>query len=152
MLKSKYKLMYYDHVTKILVFGMMLFVLSCRATRRNPVPSVPVDILINISLPEYIDLQNVGSYAFVNGGSKGIIVYRVSQEQFIAFDRHSPADASFNCPMPLTPREDNFLELSDSCSTARFSLLDGSAIEGSDVGLRQYMTYFDGSSKVRIYN
>lgn len=108
--------------------------------------------MINISLPQYIDLQNVGSYAFVNGGSKGIIVYRMSYDQFIAFDRHSPAEKSYDCAMPLTPTEENFLELSDTCSAARFSLLDGSAIEGSDVGLRQYMTYFDGGTKVRIYN
>lgn len=103
-------------------------------------------------MPAYIDLQNVGSYAFVEGGSKGIVVYRVAMDQFVAFDRHSPADASFNCAQALTPTTANFLELSDTCSNARFSLLDGSAIQGSDVGLRQYMTFFDGSSKLRIYN
>lgn len=118
----------------------------------NPIPNVPFDITINITLPSYIDLQNVGSYAFVDGGSKGIVVYRMAYDQFIAFDRHSPAEASFNCAQPLTPTEDNFLELSDSCSSARFSLLDGSAIEGSDVGLRRYITHYDGNYKIRIYN
>lgn len=129
-----------------------MFFNNCNPNRKNPIPNVPFDITINISLPQYIDLQNVGSYAFVQGGSKGIIVYRMSYDQFIAFDRHNPSDASFNCAEPLTPRTDNFLELSDSCSNARFSLLDGSAIEGSNVGLRQYMTVYDGAYKVRIYN
>ncbi|MBN9292553.1 MAG: hypothetical protein J0G96_01085 [Flavobacteriia bacterium] len=136
----------------MLIFVIVVTFLGCKSTRRNPIPNIPFDITINITLPAYIDLQNVGSYAYVTGGSKGLIVYRMSYDQFVAFDRHSPAEASFNCDQPLTPREENFLELSDSCSTARFSLLDGSAIEGSDVGLRQYLTYFDGANKVRIYN
>jgi hypothetical protein len=146
--QRKYKLN-----NKIVLFFLILtFVLSCKSNRKNPVPNIPFDLTINISLPAYIDLQNVGSYAFVEGGSKGIIVYRVSMDQFVAFDRHSPADASFNCGEALTPTSSNFLELSDTCSTARFSLLDGSAIQGSDVGLRQYMTFYDGSYKLRIYN
>jgi hypothetical protein len=146
--QRKYKLN-----NKIVLFFLILtFVLSCKSNRKNPGPNIPFDLTINISLPAYIDLQNVGSYAFVEGGSKGIIVYRVSMDQFVAFDRHSPADASFNCGEALTPTSSNFLELSDTCSTARFSLLDGSAIQGSDVGLRQYMTFYDGSYKLRIYN
>lgn len=136
----------------LLIFLAVILLFSCKGTRKNPVPNIPFDLTINISLPAYIDLQNVGSYSYVDGGSKGIIVYRVSIDQFVAFDRHSPADGSFNCGQPLTPTSANFLELSDSCSNARFSLLDGSAIQGSDVGLRQYMTFFDGSYKLRIYN
>jgi len=134
----------------LLLVGWMLS--SCRIQHQNPIPNLPFDITINITLPQYINLQNVGSYAYVNGGNKGIIVYRMAYDQFVAFDRQSPADASFNCPEPLTPRDENYLELADTCSSARFSLLDGSAIQGSEVGLRQYMTYFDGGSKVRIYN
>lgn len=136
------------------IFSLILVtsLLSCVSTRRNPIPNMPFDVTINLSLPQYIDLQNVGSYAFVNAGSKGVIVYRMSYDQFVAFDRHSPAEASYDCDMPLTPRDDNFLELADTCSSARFSLLDGSAIEGSDVGLRQYMTLYNGSNKLRIYN
>lgn len=137
---------------KMLILVIVVTFLGCKSTRRNPIPNIPFDITINITLPAYIDLQNVGSYAYVTGGSKGLVVYRMSYDLFVAFDRHSPAEASFNCDQPLTPREENFLELSDSCSTARFSLLDGSAIEGSDVGLRQYLTHFDGANKVRIYN
>lgn len=138
------------HLLLLVFFGLLL--VQCNPTRKNPIPNIPFDITINLSLPSYIDLQNVGSYAFVEGGSKGIIVYRMSYDQFIAFDRHNPADASYDCPQQLTPTTNNFLELSDSCSNARYSLLDGAAIEGSDVGLRQYMTVYDGGNKLRIYN
>jgi hypothetical protein len=44
------------------------------------------------------------------------------------------------------------LQLDDDCSSAVFSLYDGSAISGSDYGLRQYQTFFDGSSSLRVYN
>lgn len=141
-----------NKILNIVVFVTLFLLSSCYSDRKNPIPNIPFDITINLSLPSYIDLQNVGSYAFVQGGSKGIVVYRMSYDQFIAFDRHNPADGSFNCEQPLTPKQENFLELADTCSNARFSLLDGSVIEGSDVGLRQYLTVYDGMYKLRIYN
>jgi hypothetical protein len=143
---------YRTSIHLLLFLSIGLLFIQCHPNRKNPIPNIPFDITINLTLPSYIDLQNVGSYAFVEGGSKGIIVYRMSYDQFVAFDRHNPADASYECAQQLTPRADNFLELADTCSNARFSLLDGAAIEGSDVGLRQYMTVYDGGNNLRIYN
>jgi hypothetical protein len=134
-----------------LIFSL-IFVGSCKKYKNHPVPSIPFNIPININLPSYNDLQGVGGYAFVNGGSKGIIVYRRSFEEFVAFDRHSPADGGFDCPTPLTPNPENFLELDDPCSGAKFSLFDGSPIKGSDLGLRAYQVVWDGAEIVRIMN
>ncbi|NBW83641.1 hypothetical protein EBR21_18000, partial [bacterium] len=73
----------------------------------HPVPFVPVDITIDIQLPSYSDLQGVGGWTYLNGGSKGIIVYRKGIDEFVAFDRHSPADVNGSCPLPLYPDEQN---------------------------------------------
>lgn len=115
-------------------------------------PSVALDVTIDINLPSYSDLAGVGGWTYVNGGSKGVIVYRRSTEEFVAFDRHSPADEAGDCKTPLTPSEDNFLELLDECNDAKFSLYDGSPIKNSDFGLRQYQTLFNGNNLLRIYN
>ena len=130
----------------------MTFLFGCGKNRQNPVPNIPLDITIDINLPSYNALQGVGSYSYVTGGSRGIIVYRKSLGEFVAFDRHSPADPNGTCPQPLYPDNANFLQLKDSCNNATFSLYDGSPISNSEFGLRQYATQFNGTNLLRIYN
>jgi hypothetical protein len=131
----------------------MVFVWSsCRKNNNNPVPSIPFDMTIDINLPSYSSLIGVGGWTYVAGGSRGIIIYRRAIDEFVAFDRHSPADQEGICSQPLTPDSSNFLQLNDSCSGAKFSLYDGSPISGSEYGLRQYQTVYNGSNLLRIYN
>lgn len=136
----------------ILFVCLVLLYSSCKKNQIHPVPSISFDITIDINLPSYNALIGVGGWAYVNGGSRGIIVYRRSIDEFVAFDRHSPADPDALCVEPLYPDPDNFLTLIDSCSTARYSLYDGSPIQDSEYGLRQYQTSYAGSNLVRIYN
>lgn len=137
--------------TGILLIILITGVLSCKKNKTNPVPSIPFDITIYINLPSYSNLQNVGGFAYVNGGSKGIVVYRKSIDEFVAFDRHSPADDG-NCEKPLEVDSTNYLQLNDLCTQARFSLLDGSPTSGSEFGLRQYQTWWDGATALSIRN
>lgn len=125
--------------------------LSCKKKNAHPVPIIPTDVTINIYLPSYIELTGVGGWAYVSGGSKGIIVYRRGTDDFVAFDRHSPADDGA-CAEPLVVNADNFLLLDDVCTTAQFSLYDGSPVSGSDWGLRQFQTAWDGNDQLRIFN
>lgn len=134
------------------VIVSLLMLQSCGKNNQNPVPNVPVDVTIDLGLPSYFSLQGVSGYAYVNAGSRGIIVYRKSINEFIAFDRHSPADPEGICPLPLYPNPNNFLELIDSCNVASFSLYDGSPISNSEFGLRQYATQYNGANSLRIYN
>jgi hypothetical protein len=103
-------------------------------------------------LPSYNGLVGVGGWTYVAGGSRGIIVYRRAIDEFVAFDRHSPMDPDAICGLPLYPDNDNFLILIDSCSSARYSLYDGSVVANSEYGLRQYATTFNGTNMLRIYN
>jgi hypothetical protein len=138
---------------RFIFIALMVFIwTSCRKNNSNPVPSIPFDMTIDINLPSYSALIGVGGWTYVAGGSKGIIVYRRAIDEFVAFDRHSPADPEGSCPQPLIPDTNNFLQLNDSCSGAKFSLYDGSPISGSDYGLRQYQTVYNGSNLLRIYN
>lgn len=136
----------------ILILVVIFLLTNCKKNNSHPVPSIAFDMNIDINLPSYNALIGVGGWAYVEGGSRGIIVYRRSVDEFVAFDRHSPQDPQSTCPEPLYPDVDNFLTLIDSCSTARFSLYDGSPMEGSEFGLRQYQTTYNGSNIVRIFN
>ncbi len=133
------------------MFGLFTFIFSCKKSTNHPIPSIPFDITINTSLPSYNSLQGVGGWAYVSGGVQGIVVYRKSTDEFVAFDRKSPIVSS-ECKQPLTTNPDNFLHLDDSCTKAKFSLFDGSPISGSEFGLRQYQTQWNGSSTLRIFN
>ncbi|XOV68914.1 MAG: hypothetical protein ACFHU9_06960 [Fluviicola sp.] len=130
----------------------VLLIASCRVNNNHPVPNVPFDVTIDMTLPTYDDLQGVGGYAYVNAGSRGVIVYRRGVDDFVAFDRHSPADVNGVCAQPLTPDDNNFLLLNDTCNNAQFSLYDGSPVSGAEFGLRQYATGWGGGTTLRIYN
>lgn len=136
----------------ILFFILLIAVYACKKNKMHPVPSIPFDVTIDINLPSYNALIGVGTWAYVTGGSRGIIVYRRSLDEFVAFDRHSPEDPGGDCSLPLYPDTNNFLQLNDSCSGAAFSLYDGSPIKGSEYGLRQYQTVYNGTNLLRIYN
>ena len=136
----------------ILCLGFLLLAAKCNKQNQNPVPFVPVDVTIDIQLPSYSNLQGVGGWTYLNGGSRGIIVYRKGIDEFVAFDRHSPADPDGTCLLPLYPDEQNFLQLKDSCNNAVFSLYDGSPVSNSIYGLRQYATQFNGNNLLRVYN
>ncbi|MES2800774.1 MAG: hypothetical protein V4638_12210 [Bacteroidota bacterium] len=137
---------------KIILFVTLLLAFSCNRSNNHPVPSIPFDFTIDINLPSYSGLMGVGGWAYVNGGSRGIIVYRRSIDEFVAFDRHSPTDPEGNCTYPLYPDTANFLILKDSCANSQFSLYDGSPVANSDWGLRQYAAVYNGSNLLRIYN
>lgn len=143
------------HWVKLPLFLIVLLIASASCKKKlqgHPIPSVPFDITIDLSLPSYVDLNGTGGWAYVNGGIKGIVVYRQSYDVFVAFERQSPADPNNTCATPLTTDSTNFLQLNDACSGARFSLYDGSPISGSEWGLRQYQAVWDGSNLLRLYN
>ena len=141
-------------LVKLQIFFVLLFLVSasCKKNKNHPIASIPLDITIDLTLPSYIELTGIGGWAYVNGGIKGIIVYRQSYDVFVAFERQSPEDPENTCSSGLVPNADNFLQLDDPCSNAKFSLYDGSPISGSEWGLRQYQVVWNGSNLLRIYN
>lgn len=136
----------------VICLGLLLLSSKCNNQNQHPVPFVPVDITIDIQLPSYSNLQGVGGWTYLNGGSRGIIVYRKAIDEFVAFDRHAPSDPEGSCSIALYPDDQNFLQLIDSCNNAVFSLYDGSPVSNSIFGLRQYATQFNGNNLLRVYN
>lgn len=140
---------------RFLVIGLLVTLgfFSCKKENLHPVPSIAFNINININLPSYSGLQNIGGYAYVNNiGSKGVVVYRRSIDEFVAFDRQSTADGGLDCD-GVEIDEENTLLVNDVCGTSQFSLYDGSVVNGPAVfGLRGYQTIFDGVYTLNISN
>lgn len=138
---------------KVHIFFLILILFSgCQKNKNHPVASIPFDMQIDLTLPTYQNLNGVGGWAYVNGGIKGIIVYRQSYDVFVAWERQSPEDPENTCSTGLVTDSANFLQLNDPCSNATFSLYDGSPLSNSKWGLRQYQTEWYSGTILRIYN
>lgn len=126
-----------------LIISLVLFCFSCRKDNESLIPYVQVNITKNINNPDLINVKTIGGWAYLNGGSKGILVYRLSDDEIQAYDRHSPVNVEDGCVLEV--EKNNFFVV-DSCSMARFSIEDGLPVnELSRRAMVRYLTTFDGS-------
>ena len=136
-------------LTRIVLPLLLITILISCKKERTQIPYVPVNIQININNPAYIDLNAVSGWTYITGGSKGIVIYRSSLDQFVTFERHCPHLPENNCVVSV---DSTNIMLQDPCSTSRFLLTDGSVIEGpATLGLLRYENTFDGTF-LNIYN
>lgn len=140
----------YRRYILIIQLFLVLLLSSCKESE-YPIPNVPVNQNINLDLPSYAPLNSPGGYAYVEGGSRGIVVYR-NFDEFIALDRHSTYESYKECAI-VEVNPDNSFELIDTCSGSTFSIISGVVISGpAQYGLKRYNTYWDGAYTVNIYN
>jgi nitrite reductase/ring-hydroxylating ferredoxin subunit len=134
----------------VLLFITVIFSLhSCRKND-NSVPDVHVDITINVNEPQFVSLNVVGGWVYITGGSRGIIVYRRSNDQFTALERHCTFDPEKSSAYAVVDST-NLTATDQTCGSA-FQLYDGAVTAGpANKPLKQYHTSFDGMW-VRIYN
>ena len=124
-------------------------IFSCKNQYKD-IPLVNVNIYINIQDPQYQNLSGLGSWAYIEGGSKGIIIFNVDNENYLAYERHCPYDPENICST-VSVDETNLYAV-DTCCKSRYQLLDGVAIDGpGSLPLKAYNTSFDGNI-IRIWN
>ncbi|MDQ3190152.1 MAG: hypothetical protein M3Q58_01010 [Bacteroidota bacterium] len=132
----------------IIIFGSFL---SCQRRDEHPVPYVPVNITLHVSDPEFFNLNAVGGSTQLTGGSRGILVYRKTEDEFMAYDRHCTYDSNNPLSVVMLDPGNSFSAIDTSC-TSQFFLIDGSVQKGpAQFPLRQYQTTFDGV-KLNIFN
>jgi len=128
----------------------LLMSAGCRKDRPGGVPPVLVDISINVNNPAYTDLAVPGGWVYLSGGSLGLIVYRASNEQFVALDRHCPYQTAELCRVFVDDTE--VIARDTACCGSAFLINNGSVTQGpSALNLQQYNTQFNGTT-LRIYN
>ena len=144
------KVTIYKFLSLFCIFSLFLCV-SC-GKQRNVVPIVYVDQYINLSLPSYSSLNIIGGWTYISGGSKGIIIYRQSYNQFSAYDRHCTYNADNPCGKASVDSTNSFVEC--SCDGSQFQIYDGLVMQGpASYSLKNYQTSYDEiNNLLHIYN
>lgn len=132
---------------------------SCKKEEQNPnIPNVFINITIDPNSTIYQELNTAGGWLYLTSTppSRGIIVYRIDQNQFVAYDRMPPndpdrcCDDDGNCTRLVVG--DNFPFAKDECNNISYLLLNGSIFEGEGkYPLIQYNTSYNGQL-LRIFN
>ena len=127
----------------------VFFLYGCK-NQYEGIPNVNVNVFINIQNPQYQSLSGMGSWAYVEGGSKGIIVFNLDNDNFLAYERHCPYQPENTCSK-ISVDETNLFAV-DTCCSSKYQLIDGSAIDGpATLPLKRYNTSFDGNI-INIWN
>ena len=143
------------HLSKILYFFLFVILFSCDDKKEN-IDDIPVNFTIYLDDPLYRELNTVGNSINVSGGHSGIVIYRLSEEDFLAYDRICPYENKPNCRITIS---NNNLIYKCSCCKTPYLIIDGTGqskndttYEGTGMFLKQYRAYFDNINKLRITN
>lgn len=139
-------------IRTVLPILFTLFALaSCKKDKQSGVPLTAVDITINLNLPEYNDLAVVGGWAYITGGSQGLIVYRSGQEEFYAMDRHCTYNTTDLCKVFVDA--DGIFATDTACCGSSFLIPNAGSVHTgpASIALKQYHTTFNGTS-LHIFN
>lgn len=118
---------------------------SCQKGNQSGIPYVPVNYQLTVSNPEFAPLQAVGGWVYIGGGSKGIIVYRFSPDEFRAYDRHCTFQIEEECRVSVDNTD--ITAVDTDCCHSKFLLVDGAPIEGpAAIGLQQYNAQYNGNT------
>lgn len=129
----------------IILLLLPLLLVSCGdENEESLIPYVYVNFTI---YPNTLDYIPDGGYIYVTGGYKGIIIYRNTHDEFLAFERACPYDTLVDGARVEV--ESSGIIATDPVCGSRFILTDGSPIQGpATVSLKQYRTRYDGYSLI----
>ncbi len=140
--------------TKVILFSFisgifLLFATNSCKEKEDPVPYVYVNFTISIADPEFADLNTVGNSIMVTGGVCGIVLFRLSQDEFVALERNCTFQPSDRCA--VAP-DTSGLMLNCPCCSSVFSISNGTHMGGeAPRPLTMYQTSFDGMY-LQVYN
>ena len=125
-------------VTILILFATI----NCRK-KDNEIPSVAVNIDLDLNSVDFSVLNTVGNYVYVTGGAfgNGIVVYRRSIEEFKAYDRTCTYKPQQGCRVKV-----DGIFATDSCCGSQFLITDGSINKKpATIPLKEYSTVLNGT-------
>lgn len=159
---------------KCIILLVLITATAFSGCGKYPVNPYYPNAIINftIDINRFPDLQVVSGYAYVfsdlTSSSRGIIIFRKSWDEFVAYDRLPP-----NYPDACADSAGNTIRLVvespfvvDHCNNAYYNILNGDIIINEDFGMMpsfpidsvpiypliQYHTNYDGAHEIRVYN
>jgi len=131
----------------LIIFLLSIF--SC-GDSNNYIRNVYVDVEIDLSLPEFSNLNTVGNSLFIEGGNKGIIIYRHSNYEYKIYDRNCSYEPNLECS--YIDSINSIIAFCGCCSSAFLLDQNGSAANSPAVlPLKQY-NYSLNNTLLHIFN
>ena len=131
----------------LIIFLLSIF--SC-GDSNNYIKNVYVDVEIDLSLPEFSNLNTVGNSLFIEGGNKGIIIYRHSNYEYKIYDRNCSYEPNLECS--YIDSINSIIAFCGCCSSAFLLDQNGSAANSPAVlPLKQY-NYSLNNTLLHIFN
>ena len=137
---------------KFLFLSVIFLFLGCSNNRveNDCFPFINVNETVNLDLPQFIDLQVPGGWAYTNGGIQGIIVYNLNGVQFKAFDRFCPGQNLSSCSQMIV---DENLRILCQCDNSEFNILNGAPLtQGVNCFANEYLVENLNGSILKISN
>lgn len=138
---------------KYLVLLVLTFLMGCdkeNFSNNNPyLPNYGFSININMSLPQYSNLQFPSNAVYINNGSagvRGIFVFNTGSG-YVAFDAACPNQALSSCSTMTL----NGINAICGCDNASYSLFTGQAA-GMQYSMKQYRVEQIDAVSLRVYN
>ena len=139
----------FSKINSVFLF-LLLFIFPATSCNDNNtiIPYVYVNFYIDLNNPEYYDLNAIGNSVHVTGGVKGIIIYRKSIDEYLAFDRTCTYDPNHEWGKVVL--DENMSSAMDTVCGSEFSfMLDGAAVGGpAAFPLQQYNVLYDESNNL----
>jgi nitrite reductase/ring-hydroxylating ferredoxin subunit len=112
----------------------------------DAIPQVPFDdIVLELTLPANNALKTNTGFKYVSGGVRGIIVYRINEGNYVAFERncsYHPNDACATVNVDVSG-----LYMTDPCCSSTFNFPNGDANGGPAIRpLNEYRTNLNGTT------
>lgn len=133
----------------ILLIFSVLNLNSCNSREETVscFPNVPINVVLDLNLPAYYDLQNVNGWIYVNqqeSGTRGLIVVRTTNG-FKVYDRNAP----HICPDNNTTLVvDNNIKIVCPKDNAEWILITGEPIKVAQIAPKTYRYNFDSNSGI----
>ncbi len=139
------------YIISVLLLSSVLSLNQCKKDT-STIPNTYVDLYVYLSQPIYANLNSVGNWSYLtNVGVKGIILYRKSTSDFVAYERSCPYDPNAT-NAKIEVDASNVIGVDHNCGS-KFNLVDNSILSGP--AARQMKTYvadYDGAQTVHIHN
>jgi len=136
----------------IFLFSSFIFSnIACDDNLDEVIPDVPVNIEFDLNEPQYINLKVVMGAVKIDGygyKNNGVIVFRLNENEILAFDATCPNHIDINASVNLNPNGSGTATC-PHCGTVYYLVNYGYSKEGYP--LKQYRVIKNGDD-VRVYN
>ena len=136
--------------SSLYILIISLLIASCNS-KDNYIPEVYVNILVDLNLPLYSDLQVSGNSIFIKGGVEGIIIYHGVGNDYKVYDRNCSYEPLLACA--VIDSVNSGIAYCGCCASTFLLAQDGAAANSPALlPLKAYYFTLSENNQMRISN